>query len=206
MSSSIQDQNMAENKVNDAPVEAPVEKGKGKAENAMDDDEDDSESGEETGAEQVEEADEDNMEEIDEENIMGRRTRGRNIDFAEADKNLEVDDEDEEEDEDFVDEEDKMEDGLSVLLSDRKANKTSKKAASSDEAHEKAYHINVTHGSPNKRFSSCIYRALRANAFLEEAGEGIEDIRMNWMHPFTELRHEKLRRRFAGWPSLSIMQ
>ena len=58
---------------------------------------------------QVEEADEDNMEEIDEENIMGRRTRGRNIDFAEADKNLEVDDEDEEEDEDFVDEEDKME-------------------------------------------------------------------------------------------------
>ena len=46
MSSSIQDQNMAENKVNDAPVEAPIEKGKGKAENAMDDDEDDSESGE----------------------------------------------------------------------------------------------------------------------------------------------------------------
>ena len=30
---------MAENKVNDAPVEAPIEKGKGKAENAMDDDE-----------------------------------------------------------------------------------------------------------------------------------------------------------------------
>ena len=49
------------------------------------------------------------MEEIDEENIMGRRTSGRNIDFAEADKNLEVDDEDEEEDEDFVDEDDKME-------------------------------------------------------------------------------------------------
>lgn len=46
MSNSIQDQNMAENKVNDAPVEAPIEKGKGKAENAMDDDEDDSESGE----------------------------------------------------------------------------------------------------------------------------------------------------------------
>ena len=37
---------MAENKVNDAPVEAPIEKGKGKAENARDDDEDDSESGE----------------------------------------------------------------------------------------------------------------------------------------------------------------
>jgi hypothetical protein len=50
------------------------------------------------------------MEEIDEENIMGRRTRGRNIDFAQAAKNLEDDDEDEEEDEDFVDEDaDKME-------------------------------------------------------------------------------------------------
>jgi hypothetical protein len=61
-------------------------------------------------AEQIEEADEDNMEEIDEENIMGRRTRGRNIDFAQAAKNLEEDDEDEEEDEDFVDEDaDKME-------------------------------------------------------------------------------------------------
>lgn len=63
-----------------------------------------------TGAEQVEEADEDNMEEIDEENIMGRRTRGRTIDFAEAAKNLEEDDEDEDEDEDFVDEDDKMQD------------------------------------------------------------------------------------------------
>jgi hypothetical protein len=49
------------------------------------------------------------MEEIDQDNIMGRRTRGRNIDFAEAAKNLEEDDEDEDEDEDFVDEDDKME-------------------------------------------------------------------------------------------------
>lgn len=50
------------------------------------------------------------MEEIDEDNIMGRRTRGRNIDFAQAAKNLEEDDEDEDEDEDFVDEDaDKME-------------------------------------------------------------------------------------------------
>jgi hypothetical protein len=58
----------------------------------------------------IEEADEDNMEEIDEENIMGRRTRGRNIDFAQAAKNLEEDDEDEEDDDDFVDEDaDKME-------------------------------------------------------------------------------------------------
>lgn len=48
------------------------------------------------------------MEEIDEENIMGRRTRGVHIDYAEAAKNLEEDDEDEDEDEDFVDEDDKM--------------------------------------------------------------------------------------------------
>lgn len=52
------------------------------------------------------------MEEIDEENIMGKRTRGREIDFAEAAKNLEDDDEDEEDDEDFVDYDsaDKLED------------------------------------------------------------------------------------------------
>lgn len=61
-----------------------------------------------TGVEQVEEPDDDNMEEIDEENIMGRRTRGVHIDYAEAAKNLEEDDEDEDEDEDFVDEDDKM--------------------------------------------------------------------------------------------------
>jgi hypothetical protein len=49
------------------------------------------------------------MEEIDEDNIMGKRTRGREIDFAEAAKNLEEDDED---DEDFVDYDsaDKLED------------------------------------------------------------------------------------------------
>lgn len=47
MSNSVQDQNIAENKVNDSPVEAPIEKGKGKAaDEAMDEDEDDSESGE----------------------------------------------------------------------------------------------------------------------------------------------------------------
>jgi hypothetical protein len=47
MSNSIQDQNMAESKVNDTPVEAPIEKGKGKAaDDTMDDEEDDSESGE----------------------------------------------------------------------------------------------------------------------------------------------------------------
>ena len=47
MSNSVQDQNMAESKTNDTPVEAPIEKGKGKAaDDTMDDDEDDSESGE----------------------------------------------------------------------------------------------------------------------------------------------------------------
>ncbi|KAL9627925.1 MAG: hypothetical protein Q9164_007448, partial [Protoblastenia rupestris] len=53
-----------------------------------------------------EEADEDNMEEIDTSNIIGRRTRGKDIDFAEAaQKALEagdaLDDDDEDDDEDF---------------------------------------------------------------------------------------------------------
>lgn len=55
-----------------------------------------------------EEADEDNMEEIDLDNIVGQRTRGKNIDYAEAAKNLEDDDEDDEDDDDFVDPDDKM--------------------------------------------------------------------------------------------------
>lgn len=47
MSNSVQDPTVAQNQVNDAPVETPAEKGKGKAaDEAMDDDEDDSESGE----------------------------------------------------------------------------------------------------------------------------------------------------------------
>lgn len=63
----------------------------------------------------VEEPDEDNMEEIDMDNIVDSRTRGKNIDYAQAAKELEaqgeVDDEDDEEDdEDFVDEDDRMED------------------------------------------------------------------------------------------------
>ena len=53
-------------------------------------------------------ADEDNMEEIDLDNVIGRRTRGKVIDFAKAaEENPADDDEDEEDDEDFV-EEDKM--------------------------------------------------------------------------------------------------
>lgn len=57
----------------------------------------------------AEEPDEDNMEEIETGNILGSRTRGKNIDFAKA--NQELGDEDEEEDdEDFVDPDDQMKD------------------------------------------------------------------------------------------------
>ena len=61
---------------------------------------------------EVEEPDEDNMEEIDMDNIVNSRTRGKNIDYAQAAKEMEgQDDEDEEDDEDFVeDEDDKMQD------------------------------------------------------------------------------------------------
>jgi hypothetical protein len=49
------------------------------------------------------------MEEIDTANVIGSRTRGKNIDFAKA--NQELGDEDEEEDdEDFVDPDDEMKD------------------------------------------------------------------------------------------------
>ena len=61
----------------------------------------------------VDEPDEDNMEEIDLDNIIpdGRRTRGRQIDFAKAAEELPEDDEDEDEDDDFegADDDDKME-------------------------------------------------------------------------------------------------
>ena len=61
----------------------------------------------------ADEDDDDNMEEIDLDNIIagGRRTRGRQIDFAKAAEETPEDDEDEEDDEDFeIDEdEDKME-------------------------------------------------------------------------------------------------
>lgn len=51
------------------------------------------------------------MEEIDMDNIVGSRTRGKNIDYAQAAKNIdEEDDYDEDEDEDFQEEDDKMED------------------------------------------------------------------------------------------------
>ena len=53
----------------------------------------------------LEEEDEDNMEEISTDNIIndGRRTRGKNIDFAEAAAKAGADlDDDEDDDEDFV--------------------------------------------------------------------------------------------------------
>ena len=54
---------------------------------------------------------EDNMEEIDLDNIVGTRTRGKEIDYAQAAKDLpeDEDEEDDEEDDDFEDE-DMMED------------------------------------------------------------------------------------------------
>jgi hypothetical protein len=60
----------------------------------------------------VEEADDDNMEEIDTDNIIsdGRRTRGRKIDYAKAAEEM-SEDEEEEDDEDFeAADDDKMED------------------------------------------------------------------------------------------------
>lgn len=61
----------------------------------------------------VDEPDEDNMEEIDTSNIIsgGRRTRGRQIDFAKAAEELPEEEEDEDDDDDFEEpvEEDKME-------------------------------------------------------------------------------------------------
>ena len=48
----------------------------------------------------AEEVDEDNMEEIDQSNIVGSRTRGKTIDYSKAAQEL-PEDEDEEDDEDF---------------------------------------------------------------------------------------------------------
>ncbi|KAF1917923.1 histone chaperone domain CHZ-domain-containing protein [Ampelomyces quisqualis] len=93
---------------------SPESKGKGKApvaetmEESMDDDSSD-ESGVEDQAGEVEEPDEDNMEEIDTANVVGSRTRGKNIDFAKANQEL-GEDEDEDDDEDFVDPDDEMKD------------------------------------------------------------------------------------------------
>jgi hypothetical protein len=61
----------------------------------------------------ADEPDEDNMEEIDTNNIItdGRRTRGRQIDFAKAAEELPAEEDDEDDDDDFEApaDEDKME-------------------------------------------------------------------------------------------------
>ncbi|KAL2117087.1 hypothetical protein VTJ04DRAFT_9255 [Mycothermus thermophilus] len=86
-------------------VEEPVED-TSMVEDEDDDDDDDDEVDED---EEPEAADEDNMEEIDVENIVGRRTRGKVIDFAKAaQENPPDEDDDEEDDDDFVADEDKM--------------------------------------------------------------------------------------------------
>lgn len=98
-------------------------KGKGKATEQVqdismdeggDDEDDTSEDEVDETAINVDEADDDNMEEIDTSNIIsgGRRTRGRQIDFAKAAQELPEEEDDEDEDDDFEApvEDDKMED------------------------------------------------------------------------------------------------
>jgi hypothetical protein len=89
-------------------------KGKGRApaaqepveDNSMAEDDDDDDD-EEDPEEEPEPADDDNMEEIDLDNVIGRRTRGKVIDFAKAAEENPAEDDDEDDDDDFV-EEDKM--------------------------------------------------------------------------------------------------
>ncbi|KAJ0125100.1 hypothetical protein N8I77_006079 [Diaporthe amygdali] len=95
-------------------------KGKGKAvataedvpaDVAMDDDDDDEDDDEDEAAEDAEEDDETgNPEEaISLDNVVGRRTRGKVIDFAKAaEENPADEDEDEDDDDDFEEEDDKM--------------------------------------------------------------------------------------------------
>lgn len=54
--------------------------------------------------------DEDTMAEVDTDNIIGRRTRGKNIDFAKAAQELGDEEDDEDDDEDFHDPDDEMKD------------------------------------------------------------------------------------------------
>ncbi|PPJ58360.1 hypothetical protein CBER1_04478 [Cercospora berteroae] len=100
---SAQDATKAEEGADTQMDTGSFDKGKGKAA-AMNEamDEDDSENSEEEGEGEPEEADEDNMEEIDQDNIVASRTRGKNIDYAEAAKEL-PEEEDEDDDEDFQD-------------------------------------------------------------------------------------------------------
>ncbi|KAF2688673.1 hypothetical protein K458DRAFT_428199 [Lentithecium fluviatile CBS 122367] len=93
-------------------VEQPTvaDKGKGKA-TEIPEESAEEESSDESGAEGegAEDVDEDTMAEIDTSNIVGKRTRGKNIDFAKAAEEL-PEDEDEDEDEDFNDPDDEMKD------------------------------------------------------------------------------------------------
>ncbi|KAK3068762.1 Histone chaperone domain CHZ [Teratosphaeriaceae sp. CCFEE 6253] len=118
MSNSVQGANGAEPVTEsvDTPMESPEKAGKGKGRVAEEipvasDEEDDDE---EEAEGEVEEPDEDNMEEIDMDNIVGSRTRGKNIDYAEAAKKMDAEqgnqDDDDDDDEDFEDEDDKMQD------------------------------------------------------------------------------------------------
>jgi len=102
------DKGKGKGKANEAPVAQDVSMGEEETEDDTSEDEAD-----ETAA-TADDADDDNMEEIDLNNIIdgGRRTRGRQIDFAKAAEELpEDDDDDEDDDEDFEEpaEEDKME-------------------------------------------------------------------------------------------------
>ncbi|KAK3304564.1 histone H2A.Z-specific chaperone CHZ1 [Chaetomium strumarium] len=74
---------------------------------AEDDDDDDDEEDDDV-PEEAEAPDEDNMEEIDLDNVIGRRTRGKVIDFAKAAAENPADDDEDEDDEDFEVEDEKM--------------------------------------------------------------------------------------------------
>ncbi|KAK3629915.1 Histone H2A.Z-specific chaperone CHZ1 [Elasticomyces elasticus] len=114
MSDAVQGSNGTETAMSvDTPMESPEKLGKGKGKMAEEmPAASDEEESEEEGDGEVEEPDEDNMEEIDTDNIVNSRTRGKNIDYAEAAKKMEAEqgDEDDDDDEDFEEEDDKMQD------------------------------------------------------------------------------------------------
>ncbi|KAF9732228.1 histone chaperone domain chz [Paraphaeosphaeria minitans] len=95
----------------DSPAQI-ADKGKAKATEATEesaDDDSSDESGNEADTPDAEPEDDDTMAEIDPTNIVGSRTRGKNIDFAKAAQEL-GEDEDEDDDEDFNDPDDEMKD------------------------------------------------------------------------------------------------
>ncbi|KAL8669556.1 MAG: hypothetical protein Q9168_005853 [Polycauliona sp. 1 TL-2023] len=84
-----------------------ADKGKGKATEDVSMGEEDDSSDEETGAEEDEPEqageDEDDLQEIDESNIVGGRTRGKAIDYNKVDPAEFPEDEEDEDDDDFED-------------------------------------------------------------------------------------------------------